>query len=260
MQLSYFNLKDKVSIITDAAGLLGQEHCKALHNAGCKVVAIDINYKNLKKLNEKIDCDIYECDITNKSKILYLKNKILKKYKKVDILINNAAIDYPIKKKNKKITFENFSINQLGKEIKVGINGALLMSQIFGSVMVKNRKGVIINIASDLSVIAPDQKIYSHLKLFKPVSYSIIKHGIIGLTKYLASYWGKYNVRVNALSPGGVKNKQDKIFQKKIKNLIPLNRMATLDEYHGALIFLCSDSSKYLNGHNLVIDGGRSII
>ena len=134
------------------------------------------------------------------------------------------------------------------------------MSQIFGSVMVKNRKGVIINIASDLSVIAPDQKIYSHLKLFKPVSYSIIKHGIIGLTKYLASYWGKYNVRVNALSPGGVKNKQDKIFQKKIKNLIPLNRMATLDEYHGALIFLCSDSSKYLNGHNLVIDGGRSII
>lgn len=260
MQLSYFNLNGKVSIITGAAGLLGQEHCKALYNAGCKVVAIDINHKDLKKLNEQIDCDIYECDITNKSKILSLKNKILKKHKKIDILINNAAIDYPIKNKNKKTTFENFSINQLRKEIEVGINGALLMSQIFGSEMVKNRGGVIINIASDLSVIAPNQKIYSHLKIFKPVSYSIIKHGIIGLTKYLASYWGKYNIRVNALSPGGVKNKQDKIFQKKIKNLIPMDRMASLDEYHGALIFLCSDSSKYLNGHNLVIDGGRSII
>ena len=119
MQLSYFNLKDKVSIITGAAGLLGQEHCRAMHNAGCKVVAIDVNYKNLKKLNEKINCDIYECDITNKSKILNLKSKILKKYKKVDILINNAAIDYPIKKKIKKLHLKIFQLASLEKKLKL---------------------------------------------------------------------------------------------------------------------------------------------
>jgi NAD(P)-dependent dehydrogenase (short-subunit alcohol dehydrogenase family) len=126
--------------------------------------------------------------------------------------------------------------------------------------MVKSNGGAIINIASDLSIIAPNQEIYSHLNIYKPVSYSIIKHGIVGLTKYLASYWGKKNIRVNSLSPGGVFNNQDRLFHSKIKKLIPMNRMANINEYHGAIIFLCSDASKYMNGHNLVIDGGRSII
>jgi NAD(P)-dependent dehydrogenase (short-subunit alcohol dehydrogenase family) len=198
--------------------------------------------------------------LQKKKDILRVKKKILLKYQKIDILINNAAVDYPISKKNKKITFENFTLKQLNKEIEVGVSGALLMSQIFGTIMAKNNEGVIINVASDLSIIAPDQKLYSHLKIYKPVSYSIVKHGIIGLTKYLASYWGKNNVRVNALSPGGVFNKQDRVFHNKIKKLIPMNRMAQINEYHGAIIFLCSDSAKYMNGHNLVIDGGRSII
>ena len=260
MNLSYFDLKDKVAIITGAGGLLGKEHCKALEMAGCKIIALDIDIKKLKKLKDKINCDYYLCDITNKKNILRIKKKILKKYKKINILINNAAIDFVPSKKNKKFNFENFSTKQLYKEIKVSINGSMLMSQIFGPLMVKNKSGVIINVASDLSIIAPNQEIYSHLNIYKPVSYSIIKHGIIGLTKYLASYWGKKNVRVNSLSPGGVFNNQDKIFHSKIKKLIPMNRMANVNEYHGAIIFLCSDSSKYMNGHNLVIDGGRSII
>ena len=260
MNLPYFDLKNKVAIVTGAGGLLGKEHCKALNTAGCKIIALDIDLKKLVNLKNNINCDYYLCDITNKKKIVILKNKILRKYKKIDILINNATIDFIPNKKTKKINFENFSIKQLHEEIKVGINGSMLMSQIFGPLMVKNKNGVIINIASDLSTIAPNQEIYSHLKIYKPVSYSIIKHAIVGLTKYLASYWGKKNVRVNSLSPGGVFNNQDKLFHSKIKKLIPMNRMANVTEYHGAIIFLCSDASKYMNGHNLVIDGGRSII
>ena len=125
--------------------------------------------------------------------------------------------------------------------------------------MAENKKGVILNISSDLSVIAPDQRLYAG-KQKKPVTYSVIKTGIIGLTKYLASYWGHLGVRVNSLSPGGIYNNQDTKFVKRISKLIPLNRMLQKDELKGSIQFLCSDASSYLNGHNLVLDGGRSII
>ena len=124
----------------------------------------------------------------------------------------------------------------------------------------KKKTGIILNIASDLSVIAPDQRLYSNLKSHKPISYSVIKHGLIGLTKYLASYLARYNIRVNAISPGGISNSQDKLFQSKINKLIPLGRMAFKNEYKEVIQFLCSDASSYLTGHNLIIDGGRSII
>ena len=119
---------------------------------------------------------------------------------------------------------------------------------------------MILNISSDLSIIAPDQRIYSHLKFEKPITYSVIKHGIVGLTKYLAAYWGKNNVRVNCISPGGIENKQNKTFIKKIKKLIPLGRMARSNEYIGVIKFLCSNQSSYMTGQNIIIDGGRSII
>ena len=130
----------------------------------------------------------------------------------------------------------------------------------------RNDGGVILNIASDLSVIAPDQRIYhqdslpDEIQAVKPITYSVIKHGLIGLTKYLASYWPEKGIRSNALSPGGVFVNQDEEFVTKISKLIPLGRMATNDEYVSAIQFLCSDASIYMNGHNLVIDGGRSII
>ena len=126
--------------------------------------------------------------------------------------------------------------------------------------MKKNKKGNIINIGSDLSIIAPDQRLYSHMNYQKPVSYSVTKHGIIGMTKYYAALLAKHNIRVNSLSPGGIFNNQDRKFVLKLKKLIPLNRMAQKDDYNGAIIFMCSDATKYMTGHNLVIDGGRSII
>ena len=131
--------------------------------------------------------------------------------------------------------------------------------------MSRKKEGNILNIASDLSIISPDQRLYSddHLSLsnpVKPITYSVIKHGLIGLTKYVSTYWAKNNVRCNAISPGGVFNDQPDEFVRKLSELIPLGRMARLDEYKKAIIFLCTDDSSYMNGHNLVIDGGRSII
>jgi NAD(P)-dependent dehydrogenase (short-subunit alcohol dehydrogenase family) len=127
------------------------------------------------------------------------------------------------------------------------------------------RGGVIVNIASDLGIIAPDQRIYSqshlepHLQPVKPVTYSVVKHGLIGLTKYLATYWCDQGVRCNSLSPGGIYTNQDELFVAKLSSLIPLGRMAKVDEYRGAVAFLCSDASSYMNGANLVVDGGRSV-
>jgi NAD(P)-dependent dehydrogenase (short-subunit alcohol dehydrogenase family) len=132
--------------------------------------------------------------------------------------------------------------------------------------MASKHGGVILNIASDLSVIAPDQRLYEQegvdalMQPVKPVTYSVIKTGLIGLTRYLASYWANKNIRVNALSPGGVFNNHDIEFVKKLSKLIPLGRMAHRDEYKGAIQFLCSDASSYMTGQNLILDGGRSII
>jgi NAD(P)-dependent dehydrogenase (short-subunit alcohol dehydrogenase family) len=262
-----FNLNGKIAVITGGAGLLGTEHAFALAEKNALVVAIDLNKKKLEILKKKFEkkghtIDTYKGDITKPKNILKIKNDILKKYKKIDILINNAQLDFVPKKKSKKFnnTLENYSLKKWDSEINVGLKGAFICSKIFGIEMLKKRNGVILNIASDLSVIAPDQRIYKHLKTNKPISYSVIKHGLIGLTKYLASYWSSKNIRVNALSPGGVYNYQEKIFIKKIKKLIPMNRMANVSEYKEAIQFLCSDASSYMTGHNLIIDGGRTLL
>lgn len=126
--------------------------------------------------------------------------------------------------------------------------------------MSKFRKGNIINISSDLGIIAPDQRIYEDSNFIKPVTYSVVKHGIIGLTKYTASYWGKRNIRCNAIAPGGIFNKQNSLFVKRINKLIPLGRMAKKREYDGLVLFLCSELSSYMTGSVIVADGGRTII
>ena len=161
---------------------------------------------------------------------------------------------------------ESFNMFDWDNQIKVGLTGALNCIKVFGTEMATSkRKGVILNIASDLSVIAPDQRIYKkdgipdELQQVKPVTYSVIKSGLIGLTRYVSTYWSKQGVRCNALSPGGIYNNQSEEFVSRISNLIPLNRMANKDEYQGAIQFLCSDASSYMNGQNIVIDGGRSV-
>ena len=164
------------------------------------------------------------------------------------------------------LAFENFLLEDWDFQLKVGLTGAMLCSQVFGQEMAKRGEGIILNIASDLSVFAPDQRLYKKDGLrpdqqpVKPVTYSVIKHGLIGLTKYLATYWAEQGVRCNALSPGGVYNGQSDEFVQKLIELIPLKRMASKDEYRGAVQFLCSDASAYMNGQNMVMDGGRSVL
>jgi NAD(P)-dependent dehydrogenase (short-subunit alcohol dehydrogenase family) len=262
-----------VALITGAAGLLGVEHAKALLESGAIVVLTDIDkigltnaYNDLVSTlgNSKIICKIM--DVTNEGSIKTVASELADKKLSVSILINNAAIDPKVNKDNVVETsrLENFSLNDWNFQLNVGLTGAMLCSKIFGTEMALKGKGVILNIASDLSVIAPDQKLYRKDGLkwneqpVKPVTYSVIKHGLIGLTKYLATYWPERGVRCNALSPGGVFNGQNEEFMEKLNSLIPIGRMATRDEYRSIVQLLCSDASSYMNGQNIVLDGGRS--
>jgi NAD(P)-dependent dehydrogenase (short-subunit alcohol dehydrogenase family) len=161
---------------------------------------------------------------------------------------------------------EVFGLDQWNHEIAVGLTGAMLCAQVFGTGMAERGRGVILNIASDLGVIAPDQRLYRKVDAaseadqpVKPVTYSVIKHGLVGLTKYLATYWADKGVRVNALSPGGVYNNQDPGFVARLTNLIPMGRMADAKDYRASVQFLCSDASRYMTGQNIVMDGGRSV-
>ena len=251
-----FNLKNKNIIITGGFGFLGSQITNALVNEKANVYIIDI-----KKPKKKIIGKYFQSDITNESELI----KVLKFFKmkkiKIDALINNAAIDYPPTKSKKKILkLETFSNELWNKDISVGLKGSYLCTKVFGSYMSKFRKGTIINISSDLGIIAPDQRIYEKSDFIKPVTYSIVKHGIIGLTKYTASYWGEKNIRCNAIAPGGIFNNQANSFVKRLNQLIPLGRMAKKKEYNGLILFLCSDLSSYLTGSVIVADGGRTIV
>ena len=268
-----FDLTGKVAVITGGAGLLGEKHAEAIAEFGGIPILLDIDEKAGTKKASRIsneyqaDCEFMLCDITDESQISSVRDSLLSKFGQIDILINNAAIDPKVKKQSGKnlSRLENFSVDQWNLEMAVGLTGAMLCSKGFGYEMAKKGKGVILNISSDLGIIAPDQRIYKKDGLpeneqpVKPVTYSVIKHGLIGLTKYLATYWADKGVRCNALCPGGIYNNQPDEFVKKISNLIPLGRMAHEDEYKASVVFMVSDASKYMNGSILSIDGGRSI-
>jgi len=272
-----FRLDKKTAIITGACGLLGTEHAYALLEAGGKVVLTDLILKDLKTLKNHLSKDfksenilLMRMDVTKKKDILKVRNNLKKNKIKVNILINNAAIDPKVgdKKKSKNLSrFENMTIADWDKQISVGLSGAFLCSQVFGEMILENSDaGVILNISSDLSVISPDQRIYKKPNLseeqqpVKPITYSVIKTGLIGLTRYLSTYWGDKNIRVNALSPGGIFTDQDSDFVNNISYLIPLGRMANRDEYRSVVQFLCSDASSYMTGQNIIMDGGRSVL
>ena len=169
-----------------------------------------------------------------------------------------------VNKLTKNIKLENFDIEIWKRDLNVGLLGSLICTKIFGSEMAKRKQGVIINVASDLSFISPDNRIYNNnskkINFVKPVSYSVVKHGIIGLTRYTATYWANKNVRCNAIAPGGIINNQSKSFLKKISQLIPLGRLAYKNEYEASILYLISDASSYMNGAVLTIDGGRTIL
>ncbi len=270
--LPWFSLEKKLAVITGGAGLLGRQHVHAIALAGGSSVILDVAAAKpievAKKLATEWNAPIYgyEVDITDVNAIRSMQQQLFSELGNIDILINNAANN---PKMNGDITsnnsrFESFSLEAWHQDVAVGLTGSFLCCQVFGAEMAKQGHGVIVNIASDLSLISPDQRLYKephlpeNLQPVKPVTYSVVKSGIIGLTRYLATYWADCGVRVNALSPGGVFTGQNKAFVQRLTSLIPLGRMAAPTEYQAAIIFLCSEASSYMTGHNLVIDGGRT--
>ena len=268
-----FDLSGRVAVVTGGAGLLGYQHGSVLAAAGAHVVLLDLAAAHPAEQADELArehgrrCLGLVADVTDEASIREASSRIQAEFGRVDILINNAANNPKVEDGNTiGSRLENFPVERWDSDLRVGLTGAFLCSRTFGMEMVKRRSGVIVNIASDLAVIAPDQRLYRVEGLpedqqpVKPVTYSVVKTALIGLTRYLATYWARDNIRVNAISPGGVFNGQPEVFLSRLTQLIPLSRMANRDEYQGAILFLCSDASSYMTGTNLVVDGGRSCL
>ena len=254
-------MKKKVCLVTGGAGFLGKNYCKFFLKKNFTVLCVDNNKNNLKKLkslNLK-NLKIFDCDITKHDEVEKLY-RLISKSLFVDVLINNAAIDaIPFSKKDK---YQKFPSSEMwDKEFDASLKGSFFMIKFFGEAMMKKKKGSIINVGSDLSVIAPNQKIYNSYKNYiKPVTYSVIKHGMVGLTKYFSSLYGEKNVRVNMISPGPVRKKQKKKLLSEIKKMTPMARLGEPKDLLGLLFFLASQESSYITGQNILVDGGKTII
>ena len=276
MAFEKYSLQGRTALITGGAGLLGIQHASALLEAGAQIILTDLKMENLLEAKKKL-CMFYShqlivlqiMDVTCKESINMVLESLKVQNIHINILINNAAIDPKVNSEKGVINssrLEVFSTDEWNWQINVGLTGAFLCSQVFGSAMAKDGAGgIILNISSDLSIISPDQRLYridkekNEYQPVKPVTYSVIKSGLIGLTKYLATYWVEQGIRCNALSPGGIYNGQSKEFLTKLESLIPMGRMANQDEYRSTIQFMCSDASSYMNGQNIVVDGGRSV-
>lgn len=271
-----FDLTGKVVLVTGGAGLLGRQHAAALAAVGATVVVSDLSLEAtteavaaLKQELPEGDFHAATLDVTSEQDAARLQSALTQRFGGVDVLVNNAAIDPKVSSGPGVVNssrLEAFPLDQWKRELDVGLTGAMICSKHFGSAMAARGRGAILNIASDLAVISPDQRLYRNPDVIveseqpvKPVTYSVIKHGLVGLTKYLATYWADQGVRVNALSPGGVFNGQSEAFVDRLRQRIPMDRMAERSEYRSAVQFLCSDASSYMTGQNIVIDGGRSV-
>jgi len=258
-----FSLKNRTVVLTGSAGRLGNRFAHVLSQAGADVVLLDINKSENKKLEKelrdlyKTNPTAYTVDINKPNKMQHLTKKIISKYSKIDVLINNA---HSVPRKNPKLSesFEKFPDDIWEIMVTETLRGLFFCSKEIGNVMSKQNKGVIINISSIYGMVGPDQRIYGTSKLNSPVAYSVTKGGVVNMTRYLASYWQGKNIRVNTLTLGGVNDKklQKPSFVKNYSKRTILGRMASKNDFDGALLFLASDASSYMTGANLVIDGG----
>ena len=256
-----FDLKDRIAVVTGGAGLIGKELVRGLAEAGATVVIAEINGDKSKDIiNEftKLGLDVIfrYLNIAKEVSVSNLIKFINKKYGKIDIWVNCA---YP-KTKDWGLRFENIPLTSWQKNVDMHLNGYFVCCQKVAECMKRQKSGSIINMASIYGIVGPDFAIYKNTKMTMPAAYSAIKGGIITFTKYLASYYAKYNIRMNCLSPGGVYDKQPAVFVKRYIDKTPLKRMANKEDIVGGVIYLASDASKYVTGHNLVVDGGWSII
>ena len=268
-----FRLDNKIIIITGATGLLGRKHAEAVACYGGIPILLDLSQDAIDNLVDelndkyKVGATGFVVDITDEEAVKDNANQLVERFGKIDGLVNNAANNPKVEESSDKnfSRLENFPLNIWNDDIAVGLTGAFLCSKYYGEKIAQNPDGgSIVNISSDLGLIAPDQRLYKkdgipeNLQNVKPVTYSVVKTGLIGLTRYLATYWADKNVRCNALCPGGVENGQPDDFLREVSKRIPMGRMANSDEYQGALLWMLSNASSYLNGAIVPVEGGRT--
>lgn len=267
-----FSLTDRVAIITGGAGLLGVRHAEAIAAAGGIPVIADLRGAAAQACAEKIAATHgvaalgLEVDITSVASVESLLATVRARLGRVDILVNNAANNPKVEGSGRDFSrFENFSLDQWNADISVGLTGAFICAQVIGRAMAAAKRGVIVNISSEYGMIAPDQRLYhkegvaDDQQPAKPVSYTVVKAGLHGLTIYLATYWAAAGVRVNTITVGGVENGQGAEFLARASSRIPMGRMAHQADFQGALVYLCSDAASFVTGANLVVDGGKSV-
>ena len=263
-----FDMTGKTAIITGAAGLLGKQFCLALAQAGANVVMADLEKKpvleNEVEFREMgLNALALEVDVSDPDSTKAMVERALTVFGSVDVLVNSAALDPKFDSAGVSAqganAFESFSLDAWRQALDVNLTGMFLSSQAAVVPMLKQGQGVIVNICSMYGLVGPDQRLYERpdgTRQFKPVYYSVTKAGVLGFTRYLATYYAGKNIRVNALTPGGVFNDHDEVFTTQYSARTVLGRMANLDEMNGAMLFLCSDASSYMTGSNLVVDGG----
>jgi 2-deoxy-D-gluconate 3-dehydrogenase len=265
-----FDLKGRAAVVTGGAGLLGAEFCRTLAEAGAAVAVVDLNGGAAKRVADALTKDGYRAvglavDITQPDSVKGLLASVLSDFGRLDVLVNSAALDpkFDSEAASKGIApggFEDYPLDQWNAALNVNLTGMFLITQACVKPMIeRGRKGSIINICSTYGLNGPDQRIYvkeGKRVAFKPVYYTVTKAGVLGFTKYLAAYYAGMEIRVNALTPGGVFNDHEEYFVKNYSAKTILGRMARRDEMNGALLFLASDASSYMTGGNLVVDGG----
>jgi NAD(P)-dependent dehydrogenase (short-subunit alcohol dehydrogenase family) len=263
------SLTGKTAIVTGALGLLGREHCSALAEAGARIVAADIDPDACRDFAGETAAKHgteglgLALDVTSEDSLRRGRTEILRRFGSIDILVNNAAINDKFESPaaaEEESRFESYPLALWKKSFDVNVTGVFLCSQVFGTAMADRGKGSIINIASTYGIVAPDQSLYKRpdgtQRFYKTPAYPATKGAVLAFTRFLAAYWGSRGIRVNALSPGGVENGQDRYFVEQYSARTPLGRMAAPSDYRGAIVFLAGDASAYMTGANLVVDGG----
>lgn len=268
-----FRLDGRVALVTGGAGLLGRRYCEALRQAGARVAVGDVDGTRAQALATELgrtDALGLELDVTSPGSVTDVVKRIVERFERIDILVNNAALT--VRGGSERLSpadyfapFEDYKLDVWDQALKTNLTGMLLCAQAAGRQMLLQDPpgGVIVNISSTYGVVAPDQRLYEGVKspyadtgFNTPVSYAVTKTAVLGLTRYLATYWGDKHIRVNALTPHGVFDNHDESFVRNFVYRSPMGRMARNDEYRGALLFLVSDASSYMTGANLIVDGG----
>lgn len=269
-----FDLHDRVAIITGGAGLLGEQHARVLAAAGARILLADVDGDAATRMAARVAADTggdvrgIACDVGSAQDVQRAVDAATATFGRLDILINNAAMTVKGGGDRAQAYFapvESYPLDLWNEALRVNLTGTFLCCQAAGRIMVQQGRGVILNIASDVGVISPDHRIYegarsphTGLPFNTPPAYATTKAGVIHLTKYLATYWAKQGIRVNALSPGGIRTTHEDTFVQQLTSRIPMGRMAKVDEYQSAVLFLVSDASSYMTGANIIVDGGRT--